>query len=62
MVSTLGAYIPTASITLLEGDGFVDTTSYFTQVRAERDIVISLGEGFVVVQESGSTGRLCRTK
>lgn len=50
MAATLGAYIPNSKITMLLETGFIDTTSYFTQIKPAGAITVSLGPGFVVGQ------------
>ena len=50
MAATLGAYIPNSKMTMLLETGFIDTTSYFTQIKPTNPITVSLGPGFVVGQ------------
>ena len=47
MAFTLTAYIPNSKITTA-GGGFVDTTSYLTQISGPGDLV--LGSGFIIGQ------------
>ena len=48
MAFTLTAYIPNSKITTTAGGGFVDTTSYLTQISGPGDLV--LGSGFIIGQ------------
>ena len=48
MAFTLTAYIPNSKITTAAGGGFVDTTSYLTQISGPGDLV--LGSGFIIGQ------------
>ena len=50
MAATLGEYIPNSKMTMLLETGFIDTTSYFTQIKPTNPITVSLGPGFVVGQ------------
>ena len=48
MAFTLTAYIPNSKITTATAPGFVDTTSYLTQISGPGDLV--LGSGFIIGQ------------
>ena len=51
MASTLSAYIPNSTITKVTSPGFVDTTSYLTQITGGGvSLILILGSGFIIGQ------------
>ena len=50
MAFTLTAYIPNSKITTVTAPGFVDTTSYLTQISGTDVTELVLGSGFIIGQ------------
>ena len=50
MAFTLTAYIPNSKITTATAPGFVDTTSYLTQIKSTGIATLILGSGFIIGQ------------